>query len=191
MTVIPPFTNNVYTCRLPPTLTRWRGHVPVAALPEAVHSWEVVQPGGLSVVFWVSWLTARCGVCFRRIMFPLLTTALSSPGDLYNCTECEPDVPISMLACVPSRVVAVYNFSETSEKFRTCARARAREAVQLTEGCCALVFLQDFQQEVKQLKSKVEELEGEKSQYERKLRATKVLVTHRADVELSLLHKQH
>uniref|UniRef100_A0A672ZYY3 PPFIA binding protein 2 n=1 Tax=Sphaeramia orbicularis TaxID=375764 RepID=A0A672ZYY3_9TELE len=37
----------------------------------------------------------------------------------------------------------------------------------------------DLQQEVKHLKSKVEELEGEKSQYERKLRATKVqLITH-------------
>uniref|UniRef100_A0A3P8PNF8 SAM domain-containing protein n=1 Tax=Astatotilapia calliptera TaxID=8154 RepID=A0A3P8PNF8_ASTCA len=34
---------------------------------------------------------------------------------------------------------------------------------------------EDLQQEVKQLKSKVDELEGEKSQYERKLRATKVL----------------
>lgn len=33
---------------------------------------------------------------------------------------------------------------------------------------------QDLLQEVKQLKSKVEELEGERSQYERKLRATKV-----------------
>lgn len=38
-------------------------------------------------------------------------------------------------------------------------------------------FLQDLLQEVKQLKSKVDELEGEKSQYERKLRATKVLHT--------------
>lgn len=37
-----------------------------------------------------------------------------------------------------------------------------------------LVFLQELLQEVKQLKSKVEELEGEKSQYERKLRATTV-----------------
>lgn len=41
-----------------------------------------------------------------------------------------------------------------------------------------LVCLQDLLQEVKQLTSKVQELEGEKSQYERKLRATKV---HRVD----------
>lgn len=46
-----------------------------------------------------SWLliTARCGVCCRRIMFPTLTTALSGPGDLYNCTEYEPDVWIPCL----------------------------------------------------------------------------------------------
>lgn len=37
--------------------------------------------------------------------------------------------------------------------------------------CC----LQDLLQEVKQLNRKVEELEGEKVQYERKLRGTKVL----------------
>ncbi|XP_035769792.1 liprin-beta-2-like isoform X1 [Neolamprologus brichardi] len=35
----------------------------------------------------------------------------------------------------------------------------------------------DLQQEVKQLKSKVDELEGEKSQYERKLRATKAEIS--------------
>lgn len=37
-----------------------------------------------------------------------------------------------------------------------------------------LPFLQDLLQEIKQLKQKVEELEGEKGQYERKLRGTKV-----------------
>ncbi|XP_029992332.1 liprin-beta-2b isoform X2 [Sphaeramia orbicularis] len=36
----------------------------------------------------------------------------------------------------------------------------------------------DLQQEVKHLKSKVEELEGEKSQYERKLRATKLSISY-------------
>lgn len=36
--------------------------------------------------------------------------------------------------------------------------------------------LQDLLQEMKKLKSRVEELEGEKGQYERKLRGTKVLV---------------
>lgn len=62
---------------------------------------------------------------------------------------------------------------ETSEKFRNCAHVC--KVVWLTEECYGLAFLQDLQQEVKQLKSKVDELEGEKSQYERKLRATKVL----------------
>lgn len=37
-----------------------------------------------------------------------------------------------------------------------------------------LFCVQDLLQEVKQLKKKVEELEGEKGQYERKLRGTKV-----------------
>ncbi|XP_025765234.1 liprin-beta-2b isoform X11 [Oreochromis niloticus] len=37
---------------------------------------------------------------------------------------------------------------------------------------------EDLQQEVKQLKSKVDELEGEKSQYERKLRATKLSISY-------------
>lgn len=36
------------------------------------------------------------------------------------------------------------------------------------------VCVQDLLQEVKQLKKKVDELEGEKGQYERKLRGTKV-----------------
>lgn len=40
---------------------------------------------------------------------------------------------------------------------------------------CFAFFWQDLLQEVKQLKQKVEELEGERGQYERKLRGTKVL----------------
>ena len=43
-----------------------------------------------------------------------------------------------------------------------------------SKQCCVLFFLQDLLQEVKQLKRKVEDLQGEKGQYERKLRATKV-----------------
>lgn len=43
-----------------------------------------------------------------------------------------------------------------------------------TGGVKVCLFLQDLLQEVKQLKQKVEELEGEKGQYERKLRGTKV-----------------
>uniref|UniRef100_A0A672ZWQ8 PPFIA binding protein 2 n=1 Tax=Sphaeramia orbicularis TaxID=375764 RepID=A0A672ZWQ8_9TELE len=42
---------------------------------------------------------------------------------------------------------------------------------------------EDLQQEVKHLKSKVEELEGEKSQYERKLRATKVQLMLKVGME--------
>lgn len=38
----------------------------------------------------------------------------------------------------------------------------------------SLFCVQDLLQEVKHLKKKVEELEGEKGQYERKLRGTKV-----------------
>lgn len=41
--------------------------------------------------------------------------------------------------------------------------------------CCVLFSLQDVLHEVKQLKREVEGLQGEKGQYERKLRATKVL----------------
>ncbi|XP_067358936.1 liprin-beta-2b isoform X6 [Channa argus] len=47
--------------------------------------------------------------------------------------------------------------------------------VQITNGGQTL---HDWQQEVKQLKNKVEELEGEKSQCERKLRATKLSISY-------------
>ncbi|XP_019216352.1 liprin-beta-2b isoform X13 [Oreochromis niloticus] len=49
---------------------------------------------------------------------------------------------------------------------------------------------EDLQQEVKQLKSKVDELEGEKSQYERKLRATKSLMTQLSSLKLTVEHTQ-
>ncbi|XP_058500508.1 liprin-beta-2b isoform X5 [Solea solea] len=48
----------------------------------------------------------------------------------------------------------------------------------------------DLSQEVKQLKSKVDELEGEKSRYERKLRATKSLMTQRSSLKLTVEHTQ-
>ncbi|XP_071362564.1 liprin-beta-2b isoform X2 [Trachinotus anak] len=54
----------------------------------------------------------------------------------------------------------------------------------------------DLLQEVKQLKSKVDELEGEKSQYERKLRATKAEISElqqllaSKDAEIECLHTQ-
>ncbi|XP_067358953.1 liprin-beta-2b isoform X22 [Channa argus] len=49
---------------------------------------------------------------------------------------------------------------------------------------------EDWQQEVKQLKNKVEELEGEKSQCERKLRATKSLMTQLSSLKLTVEHTQ-
>ncbi|XP_026221559.1 liprin-beta-2b isoform X2 [Anabas testudineus] len=48
----------------------------------------------------------------------------------------------------------------------------------------------DLLQEVKQLKNKVDELEGEKSQYERKLRATKSLMTQLSNLKLTVEHTQ-
>ncbi|XP_038561528.1 liprin-beta-2b isoform X11 [Micropterus salmoides] len=49
---------------------------------------------------------------------------------------------------------------------------------------------EDLLQEVKQLKSKVEELEGEKCQYERKLRGTKSLMTQLSSLKLTVEHTQ-
>ncbi|XP_054888299.1 liprin-beta-2b isoform X3 [Poeciliopsis prolifica] len=48
----------------------------------------------------------------------------------------------------------------------------------------------DLLQEVKQLTSKVQELEGEKNQYERKLRATKSLMTQLSSLKLTVEHTQ-
>uniref|UniRef100_A0A665TS22 PPFIA binding protein 2 n=1 Tax=Echeneis naucrates TaxID=173247 RepID=A0A665TS22_ECHNA len=69
--------------------------------------------------------------------------------------------------------------AEISTRIQEKRALEEREAQQgeprvCSERCCVLVCPQDLLQEVKQLKSKVDELEGEKSQYERKLRATKV-----------------
>ncbi|XP_016530023.1 liprin-beta-2b isoform X11 [Poecilia formosa] len=49
---------------------------------------------------------------------------------------------------------------------------------------------EDLLHEVKQLTSKVQELEGEKSQYERKLRATKSLMTQLSSLKLTVEHTQ-
>ncbi|XP_054888357.1 liprin-beta-2b isoform X10 [Poeciliopsis prolifica] len=49
---------------------------------------------------------------------------------------------------------------------------------------------EDLLQEVKQLTSKVQELEGEKNQYERKLRATKSLMTQLSSLKLTVEHTQ-
>uniref|UniRef100_A0A674NYP8 PPFIA binding protein 2 n=1 Tax=Takifugu rubripes TaxID=31033 RepID=A0A674NYP8_TAKRU len=49
---------------------------------------------------------------------------------------------------------------------------------------------EDLLQEVKQLKQKVEELEGEKGQYERKLRGTKSLMTQLSSLKLTVEHTQ-
>uniref|UniRef100_A0A3B5PPS1 PPFIA binding protein 2 n=1 Tax=Xiphophorus maculatus TaxID=8083 RepID=A0A3B5PPS1_XIPMA len=48
----------------------------------------------------------------------------------------------------------------------------------------------DLLQEVKQLTSKVQDLEGEKGQYERKLRATKSLMTQLSSLKLTVEHTQ-
>lgn len=130
-------------------------------------------------------ITARCGVCFRRIMFPILTTILSSPGDFYNHTECESDVWIPFHLNVG--MCTVQKYRQTSCWFWHLMQLCISWVVHLhdCDSCIIekdiwsnrfVVFQQDLLQEVKQLKSKVEELEGEKSQYERKLRATKVLI---------------
>lgn len=109
MTVVPPSTNKVYIRLFPPTLTRWMGRVTVPIMiftavqgflwTVSVFSWQMGSLGSFqscsgSSGSSFSWLliTARCGICFRRIMFPILTTVLLSPWVLYNCTECEPDV---------------------------------------------------------------------------------------------------
>uniref|UniRef100_M4AME9 PPFIA binding protein 2 n=1 Tax=Xiphophorus maculatus TaxID=8083 RepID=M4AME9_XIPMA len=49
---------------------------------------------------------------------------------------------------------------------------------------------EDLLQEVKQLTSKVQDLEGEKGQYERKLRATKSLMTQLSSLKLTVEHTQ-
>lgn len=66
-------------------------------------AWTAGQScSGSSGSSFLPWLliTARCGICFRRIVFPILTIVLSGPGGLYNCTECDPDVWIPSHSCV-------------------------------------------------------------------------------------------
>lgn len=131
-----------------------------------------------------SWLliTARCGVCFRRIMFPTLTTVLLSPGDLYNCTKYEHDVWIASHLYLSMRTAECSWTKSPADpgllRLHIHVIVVHKAGVpNLTTRRCVLVCLQDLIEEVKQLKSKVGELEGEKSQYERKLRATKVKKT--------------
>lgn len=102
MTLVPPSTNKVFTCAFPPALTRWMGHVTAPIIicnalqgsPSLTRlhmcSLDSIQCCSGSSGSSFSWLliTACCGICFRRIMLPILTTVLSSPGNLYNCTEC-------------------------------------------------------------------------------------------------------
>lgn len=57
-------------------------------------------------------ITARCGVCFRRIMFPILTTVLFKPGDLYNHTECKPGV--WKPSCLNVGMCTVQKYRQTS-----------------------------------------------------------------------------
>ena len=117
MTLVPPSTNNVYICQFPSytdqvdgscncsyrrkvsRYTRFPLHNGSVQLAD-VQPGQLVSPAPGPQVHPLPWLliTARCGICFRRIVFPILTTVLSSPGDLYNCTEWDPDV------WIPSRL---------------------------------------------------------------------------------------
>lgn len=71
-----------------------------------------------------------------------------------------------------------------------CASVLSFRVACVNKTFCALVCLQNLMQEVKQLKNKVEELEGQKNQYERKLRATKVHRT-RGPLAPSLMKHQN
>lgn len=98
MTLVTLYTNKV--CLIPHALTRWMGHVTAPVIicnakkgfPSHSSKFAVWTACGLvlgssgSSFPWLL-ITACCGICFRRIMFPILTTALSSPEDLYNFTD--------------------------------------------------------------------------------------------------------
>ncbi|XP_034144410.1 liprin-beta-2b isoform X4 [Esox lucius] len=58
------------------------------------------------------------------------------------------------------------------------------------EVCCRCGGQNGLLQELRLLKSKVDELEGEKSQYERKLKATKSLMTQLSSLKLTVEHTQ-
>lgn len=118
-------------------------------------------------------ITARCGVCFRRIMFPHINQSTVQPWKpFYNCTWAwwlQSHSYVSMRTA----------HSETlGGKKKKNLDKLINLSFDLLKIVMCLVCLQDLLQEVKQLTSKVQDLEGEKSQYERKLRATKV---HRVD----------
>lgn len=119
MTPVPASTNKVYICLFPPTLTRWMGHltVPIIKLYKVCRaqwlcaSGTFVQPGWLHSCSGFSgssssWLliTARCSICCRRIMFPILTTVLvqiwSSFVTALNVTPMFEYPPVHMFACV-------------------------------------------------------------------------------------------
>ncbi|XP_035980581.1 liprin-beta-2-like [Fundulus heteroclitus] len=76
---------------------------------------------------------------------------------------------------------AQYSCSENSFSFRNFKR-NVQKLINilfnLLKRILCLLCLQDLLQEVKQLTSKVQELEGEKSRYERKLRATKLSISY-------------
>lgn len=157
--------------------------------------------GSLGSAFSWLWITARCGVCFRRIMFPILTTVqpwrpfitalnvnlMFEHPPIYICGAC---AQFSNADKHPADSEVWKNILRHLNFQNNCAHVGdftwmtvwteaglCRDIYELTHAALwFFYFLQDLLQEVRQLKNKVEELEGEKCQYERKLRATKVQI---------------
>lgn len=117
-----------------------------------------------------------------RIALPvILTTSLTSPPkDVYNSTDkIQPSDSLIRTVCVGCDIgsllfVVVFVLQQIANQphDRLQILKKIRRHFKVTS--LSLICVQDLLQEVKQLKKKVEELEGEKGQYERKLRGTKV-----------------
>lgn len=154
-----------------------------------------LQPGRRAASFWVvrfilSLVVDNCMLWYLfqgRITFPvILTTALSSPTqDVYNSTDIiRPSDSLTCTVCVDCDlglflfVCLFVCLAENciSPAWLFCSFEEVMRRHFEVTGCAvvSLLCVQDLLQEVKQLKKKVEELEGEKGQYERKLRGTKV-----------------
>lgn len=152
-----------------------------------------LQPGRRAASFWVvrfifSLVVDNCMLWYLfqgRITLPMiLTTALSSPtqdvcnstdiirpSDSLTCSLCRlwfRSLSVCLFFCLAANCKSpAWLFAVLKKQWEDILKWRVCTVVSLF---CA----QDLLQEVKQLKKKVEELEGEKGQYERKLRGTKV-----------------
>lgn len=113
----------------------------------------------------------------------VLTTPLTSPpGDVNNSTHIiQPSDSLMCAVCVGCRlgfllfvVVVFLSCSKLRITRMTVWKMKCKKKRHFEVTVCSLFCVQDLLQEVKHLKKKVEELEGEKGQYERKLRGTKV-----------------